>query len=82
MKTATLVKVSREGSDSFRVMENGKLVFATRSYPTEEGHAGARIRLAAWALRTGYRITSTSGRVVVETPQPVARVAGSRYGRH
>ena len=57
MCTATL-KIVQTSDDcvSYRLLVDGRIVWSNRVYPVPEGHAGARQRMAEWAVNHGYRI--------------------------
>ena len=58
MQTATLTIV-RTGPEcaSYRLTDaTGRVVWSNRVYDHEAGHRGARERLAAWAVRHGYKV--------------------------
>lgn len=60
------------------LISDGSEVWSNRVSPTPEGHAGARSRMAAWAL--AHKVT-----VVEKQPEPAPvkqAVIQGRYGRH
>ncbi len=58
MKVATLAIVqTSDACISYRLHDaSGRIVWSNRVYPVPAGHAGARRRMAAWAVANGYRI--------------------------
>ena len=58
MRTATLAIVqTSDECISYRLHdESGRIVWSNRVYPRPAGHAGARKRMAEWALKHGYRM--------------------------
>ena len=58
MKVATLtIVITSPGCASYRLLDaDGRIVWSNRVYNIPEGHAGARQRLAAWALKHGFRV--------------------------
>ena len=54
---AQLTIINRGPSTSYRVIDaTGRLLWATRAYPGQEGVDGARERLRAWMKRDGYKV--------------------------
>lgn len=54
----TLTIVPRGEMTSYRVTDaSGRLVWATRAYPTDAGRDGARERVRAWMKCTGHKVT-------------------------
>lgn len=58
MKTATLAIVHTSSTCvRYQLLDAaGKRLWSNRVEPSERGHAGARARLAAWALAHGVRV--------------------------
>ncbi len=58
MKVAALAMVqTSEECISYRLHDaTGRVVWSNRVYPVPAGHAGARKRMAEWAVANGYRI--------------------------
>ncbi len=57
MRTATLEIVqTSDDCVSYRLLDGERIVWSNRVYPVPEGHAGARRRMAEWAVKHGYRI--------------------------
>ena len=58
MKVPTLAIVqTSDACISYRLHDaTGRVVWSNRVYPVPAGHAGARQRMAAWAVANGYRI--------------------------
>ena len=58
MRTATLAIVqTSDACISYRLHDaTGRIVWSNRVYPVPAGHAGARKRMATWAVANGYRI--------------------------
>lgn len=52
-----------------------RCIWSNRVAPSEAGHAGARTRMAAWALAHGVE-------VVEAQPAPAQAIIQGRYGRH
>lgn len=61
----------------YELIADGKRIWANRVEPSEAGHAGARARMAAWALKHKVLIQEAE-------PAPASKQAiiASRYGRH
>ena len=58
MKHATLT-ITRTGTEcaAYRLSDgSGCVVWRNRVYDVPEGHRGDRERLAAWAIRRGYKV--------------------------
>ena len=81
--TATLVFVhTTPNNDTFRVLdEAGRLIFATRSYPTPKDHAAAKRRLARYCNQTNTRLVDTKGRVVIEPEPPTVSAPPKKPSR-
>ena len=58
MKVARLAIVqTSDACISYRLHDaTGRIVWSNRVYPVPAGHAGARKRMAEWAVQHGYRI--------------------------
>ncbi len=57
MKTAELqIAMTSPGCASYRLVVAGRVVWSNRVHDCREGHAGARQRLAAWALAHGVKV--------------------------
>ena len=62
MRTATLEIVqTSDDCVSYRLLVDGRIVWSNPVYPVPEGHAGARRRMAAWAVANGYRVIAPKG---------------------
>ena len=68
MRTATLiVDRSCRCCWKFRLIDGaGRVVWSNRVMPEPRGEAGARRRLAAWALAHGYRVVEARKEVPAE----------------
>ena len=72
-RTAELIIVETSpGHLSYRLMDQGRVVWSNRPYPTPAGDAGARGRMAAWAAEHGYRVVEKGG--VIEQQEQRRRV--------
>lgn len=61
----------------YRLLVDGKRIWSNRVEPSEQGHAGARARMAAWALRHKVLIQEAE-----PGPAPKQAIVAGRYGRH
>lgn len=81
MSTAELRIVETSiGCTRYTLVAGGKVIWQNRVASHEAGHAGARARLASWALK--HRVTVTSGQhapAVIER-QAQLEVAGRMVG--
>ena len=68
MKVATLQIIqTSDACISYRLHDaNGRVVWSNRVSPVPAGHAGARKRMAEWALRNGYRVMEAKGGEAVQ----------------
>lgn len=77
MKTAELeIVMTGESCVRYRLLVAGKRVWSNRVEPSEAGHAGARARMAAWALKAGIQVVEAQ-----PAREPARAIAAGRYGR-
>lgn len=79
MKTATLdITITSSTCVRYELVAEGKRIWSNRVEPSEQGHAGARGRMAAWAVKHGVEVReATEEEAAVAVP-----AAARRYGRH
>ena len=68
MRTATL-EIVQTSADCirYRLLDaDGRMLWQNRVYNRPEGHAGARARMAAWAVAHGYRVVEARKEVPAE----------------
>lgn len=65
----------------YRLVASQGVIWSNRVAPTDAGHAGARSRMAAWAL--AHKVTVVqAGEPLDLAPAPKQQVIPGRYGRH
>lgn len=62
----------------YELVADGSIIWSNRVEPSEAGHAGARGRMAAWALKHDVTVVEKQAE-----PAPVKQaIIQGRYGRH
>lgn len=72
------IEATSETCTRYTLVADGKVIWSNRVEPSDAGHAGARSRMAVWALQ--HDVT-----VVEKQPEPAPvkqAIIQGRYGRH